>query len=246
MSTMKTKSILSLIAALGLHLTVLAQSSPETNVVAIRAQSFSQALRFSTNYPVNLPIPDNNASGIASTRDFTSPIALIGDVNVTLDITGNFNGDLYAYLTHESGFAILLNRVGRTADNELGYSDAGVRITLDDSAPNGDIHNYRLTLSGNANAPITGPLTGVWAPDARSNDPGLVKDSDPRGPFVLHSFYNQNPNGKWTLFVADLSPGGTSTLNSWGLEVSAIPEPTTWALIGVGSLMLLAMRKRRA
>ena len=26
-----------------------------------------------------------------------------------------FNGDLYAYLTHGSGFSVLLNRVGRTA-----------------------------------------------------------------------------------------------------------------------------------
>jgi subtilisin-like proprotein convertase family protein len=247
MRTMKTTSLLTTIAGLVATLSVSAQTAPETNVFAVRAQSFSQAVQFSTNYVVNLPIPDNNASGVASTREFSTPLQVLGDVNVTLDITGNFNGDLYAYLTHSSGLAVLLNRVGRTTVNDLGYSDAGMKITLDDSAPNGDVHSYRLTLSGNANSALDTQLTGVWAPDARATDPANVRDTDPRAALsALQSFYTLNPNGKWTLFVADLSPGGTSTLNSWGLEVSAIPEPTTWALLGIGSALLLANRKRKS
>ena len=32
---------------------------------------------------------------------------------MTLNLSGGWNGDLYAYLVHNSGFAVLLNRVGR-------------------------------------------------------------------------------------------------------------------------------------
>src|SRR5207245_1018581 len=71
------------------------------------AQSSSSA-----SYSVNSPIPDNDASGLSSTVMFASPqISSIETMNVTLNITGGFNGDLYAYLTHGSGSAVLLNRV---------------------------------------------------------------------------------------------------------------------------------------
>src|SRR5262245_1732778 len=70
-------------------------------------------------------------------------IGFINDVNVTVNISGGFNGDLYGYLIHDSGFAILLNRVGRTGSDSFGYSDPGFSsVRLDDSAVNGDIHLY--------------------------------------------------------------------------------------------------------
>src|SRR5262245_3363585 len=93
----------------------------------------------STNYNVNQAVPDNDSSGLQITRNFNfmSPIVAsnITDLNVSLNITGDFNGDLYAYVTHgASGFAVLLNRVGRTAGNSDGYSDDGFNIKLDDQA----------------------------------------------------------------------------------------------------------------
>jgi subtilisin-like proprotein convertase family protein len=237
---MKTKPFLVLTLVSGLSSSALAQTfEPITNRVG---QSFSAlattVTQVITNYAINLPVPDNNASGITSTKDFSSGIARIGDVNVTLKISGNFNGDLFGYLTHGSGYSVLLNRVGRVAGNDLGYGDGGVDIKLDDTAVNGDIHTYRLKLTGNNNTSIGGALTGLWSPDARTADPGLVRDTDPRSAF-LSSFYNLDPNGKWTLFLADLAPGGTSSLESWGLEITAIPEPSNWALMAAGGFFLL-------
>src|SRR2546428_13168220 len=85
----------------------------------LRAQPFPN----SASTTVNLGIPDNDASGVPSTLQFPSAqIDRITDVNVTLNISGNFNGDLYGYLSVGSGLSRLLNRTGRTAANRLGSS----------------------------------------------------------------------------------------------------------------------------
>jgi hypothetical protein len=50
-------------------------------------------------------------------------------------------------------------------------------------------------------------------------------------------------DGNWTLFIADLSAGGQSTLVSWGLTIVTVPEPQAWMMIGGGFLMLVGLRK---
>jgi hypothetical protein len=67
-------------------------------------------------------IPDGDLNGISS-QLLTGLSGSIGDVNVTLSISGGFNGDYYAYLLHNGTSAILLNRTGRSALNGVGYSD---------------------------------------------------------------------------------------------------------------------------
>ena len=172
----------------------------------------------------NVRVPDGSPVGLVSTLDVATPIEHITNLTVTLDMVGGFNGDLFAYLIHDSGHAILLNRVGKTLANPSGYTDAGFHVTFDDRAANGDIHNYRLTLSGHANTPLAGPLTGAWAPDGRDTDPALVLDTDPR-PATLSTFDSLDPNGRWTLFIADLDAAYASTLVSWALEIRGTTAP---------------------
>jgi hypothetical protein len=61
----------------------------------------------------------------------------------------------------------------------------------------------------------------------------------------LSLFNSTLPNGAWTLFIADLSSGGQSTLVSWGLTIVTVPEPQTWAMLVGGAGMLLAFRRRK-
>lgn len=195
-----------------------------------------------TNFTgVNKVIPDGQATGVADTHaiDFgTLNFSQITDLKLNVTISGGFNGDYYGYLVHDSGFAVVFNRPGVASTNSAGYSNTGFDITLADSG--NDVHFYNLftpTFNG------SGQLTGTWAPDGRNVDPATV--GEPITPTaLLGSFGGGDPNGTWTLFLSDLDFGEQGTLVNWGLIVTAIPEPTTWALLGTGGA-LLAWRRRR-
>src|SRR6266404_5752668 len=183
----------------------------------------AQTITTSTNFPVGQMVPDDVASGLASSKIVSTPIAYISNVKATLKLSGTWNGDMYCYLVHSSGRTVLLNRVGRRAASSLGYGDEGFDVTFDDAA--NDIHTYRVQVTGNQSVPITGVLTNVWAPDARTNSPYSVLDTDSR-PALLSSFNGLNPNGEWILFVADLESGDIFTLDNWGLEITGYTPPS--------------------
>ena len=191
-------------------------------------------------------LPDNDPSGWAYTFTSSVPDAPVSDVNVTLKLTGGFNGDLYAYLVHGSGQAILLNRAGRDTGMPYGYPDPGFSVTLDDEAPlvggitAPDIHLYQ-TLSPVYD--VSGALTGLWQPDARTLDPAAVLAGSPRSAF-MSSFDGLPTDGSWTIFIADLSAGGMTTLESLSIVVEQVPEPSAVAALALAGAML-AWRSRR-
>jgi subtilisin-like proprotein convertase family protein len=184
---------------------------------------------------VNLDIPDNDPIGLVTTLNVSSGITSIGTVTVTLNVsstTGDsaWNGDLYAYLTHDNGatkgFAVLLNRSGLTSLDPIGFGDAGFAITLSDTADN-DVHGYEDSSPAFDDA---GRLTGNWQPDGRAISPfssGDVFESAQRTA-VLGNFAGMDPNGTWVLFIADLAPGNRARLDSWDLTFtrgSSRPPP---------------------
>jgi len=167
-------------------------------------------------------IPDGNASGWWDTRTVTDiPAGLtIDTVEVTFTISGGWNGDLSGYLSHDGVLIPLLNRVGQGTGAEpifsFGYGDPGFNnVTLADGAAV-NIHNY-----GGETVP-----TGAYAPDSGGLTFGVA-------------FGGRNPNGDWTLFFADESEGGgQSRLVSWGLSLTAVPEPVNVAvaIFGLGAV----------
>jgi subtilisin-like proprotein convertase family protein len=201
--------------------------------VGVQAQPFTNVFQQS----VNTLIPDANPTGLSSDNIVSGLFGGIQNVEVSLDITGGANGDLYAWLSFGDGFAVLLNRVGKDNANPLGYGDAGFDITLSDSAAT-DIHLY----GGNGG----NQLTGTWQPDGRETDQMLVVSSDPRTA-MLSSFDNLDPNGTWTLFIADGATGYQSTLVSWSIEIVTVPEPTTIQFLATfgGLVAAYGWRRRR-
>jgi subtilisin-like proprotein convertase family protein len=191
----------------------------------------------------NSDIPDGNPLGITHTQEIHPGFNQIAEIRLSLSISGRgaggFNGDLFAYVAHNGQLAVLLNRPGRAADNPFGYPGDGLAVTFDDDEAY-DIHLYGNHLP--AGQPLTQELVGTWRPDGRLTDPALALDTDPSGP-GLDAFRGMNPDGYWTLFIADLEPGGTSRLVSWELEVIPIPEPSF--TVGTVCLALLALAGTR-
>lgn len=220
------------------------------SALSVAGQSVTNSFHFTD---LSLEIPDMepaNYSGVQDTREISMAYDLIESVSVTLNIQGTgsgaFNGDLYAYLAKGDDIAILLNRPGRTSDNLSGYGDNGLDVHFADDALNGDIHVYRMTLFGSHHTPLElgEQLTGIWAPDGRHVAPVMTLDTHPRT-HTLNVFTETDPNGEWTLFIADMEPGGTAVLTSWGLHIKAVPEPGTTVLFIFGSILVAVWRWRK-
>jgi subtilisin-like proprotein convertase family protein len=178
-------------------------------------------------------IPDNNANGVAFTFNFAGGPLAITNVTVNLNIAGGWNGDLYAYLSHGSGFSVLLNRIGSTSGNPGGSGVSGMNVLLSDSYAT-DIHTA-----------LNNPLTGNFAPDGRNVNPFTALNTDPRTA-LLSSFNGLDPNGTWTLFFADVSPLAASTLQSWSVNIGVtVPEPGSFTLIGLAASLAFVARARR-
>jgi hypothetical protein len=231
------------------------QMAGNAAVVMTENYTFSSA-------PLPLAPPDGTGIPVSDTRTISSSqIASITDLNVKFTLTnpaqaGAFNGDYYVSLQHESGFSVLLNRVGRRLGTSVGptrgYGDNGFSVTFDDQAGNGDIHGYRVTLSGGSHtvpvdANFNQPLTGIWAPDGRTTSPLTVLNTDPRTA-SLSVFNGLTVNGAWILQVIDFSGGGTASLSSWELSLvgeAVVPEPSNvLAFTGVTLLTLALLRKK--
>jgi cysteine-rich repeat protein len=140
------------------------------------------------------PIPDNNATGISSTIDVGGLGIRLYDVDVTVDVTHNNSGDLEFFLTSPSGQRIdLVNRVagaGIGGGNDNLYAGT----TFDDQAGGLPITDTALPPNGTA----FGRIPGVGA---------------------LSAFTAENPNGQWTLKVADRAGGTTGRLMGWSLTL---------------------------
>jgi subtilisin-like proprotein convertase family protein len=180
-----------------------------------------------TSWQVDAAIPDANSSGLVSVQSVVADFDRIGRLSVTLEINHGWMGDLYAYLLHDTGFSVLLNRPGRSAANPFGSAAGGLTLTFDD----------RAAVDAHTTPAGTAKLTGLRQPDAREIDPAHVLDTSARTAY-LSNFNGLDPNGQWTLFIADLAAGDRATLVRWGLEIE--PERTNPVPEGVMTLPILA------
>lgn len=213
---MKKSNILFLTVAVWLSVFSCLPAFAQTNIIT---ESF-----VSTNIVV---INDGDPVGAGDIIYVESSIRQVTSLTVHMKIASEvnaINGDYYAHVADsENNTVTLLNRVGRTLENDWGYSDNGFDITFSDDAINGDVHVYRRILTGNDTIPIDRsfrkPLAGIWQPDGRQQSPYTVLDTDPRN-VNLSVFNGTDPNGYWTLFIADCDFIGGGRLESWSLTIT--------------------------
>lgn len=186
-----------------------------------------------------LIIPDGNSVGVQNTINVSGLEPNVSSLSVTLNITGGRNGDLFAYLTRDSAIAILLNRVGR-GEVAGGYGGTGFQILLQDGSP--DVHTYQI--SGFANDG-EGRVLGTFGADGRSESPFSVTTSSPRTSNPFSVFTGGAANGDWTLFIADVNGNSNEAiLDSWSLDITAVPEPINVALGIFGGLFAVVQGVR--
>ena len=177
-------------------------------VTATAAHATLYSTNWSSGFANGGVVPDNNLSGWSDTRNVTTmPAGTLQSVAVDLHLTGGWNGDLYAYLVHDTGFSVLLDRV---CPGAFGNGDAGMNVTLASVGSYGTVQGNIGTYGGGF------VPTGVWNPYNTSGS--------------LGSFVTTSANGSWSLFIADLSGGAVTTVQSWGLQMDivAVPEVETW------------------
>jgi subtilisin-like proprotein convertase family protein len=115
----------------------------------------------------------------------------ITDVNVDLDITHTWIGDLDVTLTSPMGTVVTL--FTDICDSIPGSED--MLVTLDDSA---------------ATAIEAAPCPAVFPP-------GTYR---PETPALLSDFNGENPNGVWTLTVVDDNDADVGRINDWSLDIT--------------------------
>lgn len=157
-------------------------------------------------------IDDGNPAGSTFQGSVSGAGGTITGVTVGLNLSGGYNGDLYAYLVSPDGtLVMLLNRPGTDA---FGAPGSGLNVTLADAAA-----TSIQTAAETAGVQFTGAYQAAGS---------------------LAGFNGGVADGTWTLFFADMSSGGgTSTLTGWSLDITAVPEPVNEAL-ALGGVILVA------
>lgn len=159
------------------------------------------AVLYCNNSPVS--IPDNNAA-VASSSLSIGDNRFIGDLDISLDITHTWVGDLVVNLTHqESGQTInLVDRPGYPATSQ-GCGGDGIRAVLDDEM----------------NSPVENKCGGSPAAVA-----GSFLPTQPLATFDLG-----RAAGTWVLTLTDNDKSDFGRLNGWCLlaRVGEAPAPET-------------------
>jgi hypothetical protein len=220
-----------------------------TPIALLLSAGYATAAVITVSDSATTAIPDGHSSGVVRSLTVLAPgETVLGaevDVNISA-IQGDsaFLGDLYLYLSNGTHLSVLANRAGRRAGAPAGYSDNQSMTVTFSTAGAADFHDYRVTASGAHSTPLSGPLTGIWQPDGRTDDPAVVLDTSPR-PAGLGVFAGDAASGTWTLFAADLSSGAVHQINGWTLRLTTpdIPEPGSVALL-LSSLIVAGRRRR--
>jgi subtilisin-like proprotein convertase family protein len=145
-------------------------------------------------------IPDAGGA-LSTTLAVSGANGYLTDVNLGTNIVHDFPADLDVVLTSPSGTRVFISNQRPTQfppPAPPNSSRSALTTIWDDSAP---VDVVRALF----------PLAG-------SQIPSMV----PEG--ALGAFIGENPNGVWTLTVADAPPAGDrGTVNSWNLTVSSVP-----------------------
>jgi len=151
-----------------------------------------------------------------SSFDVTAAVGGVGtylwDLDLNIDITHTFAGDLDITLTSPAGSTVVI-----TTDSGGGNNDVFSGTLFDDQAGAGN------------------EVTDFVFTDGVTASPLIVEGT-------LDRFRGEDPNGTWTLTVGDDAGGDQGTLNGWSLDVTTLDTvPTDGSALTVANAPALAI-----
>jgi subtilisin-like proprotein convertase family protein len=156
--------------------------------------------------------------------------------NVTVTLTG---------ITHSFPDDIDILLVGPQGQQAVIFSDVG-------GGPDLTAGSYTITLDDAALLPVpdTGTLaSGTFKPTNTGAGDPFPAPAPAGAPGSLLSVFNgTNPNGTWSLYVVDDSAQDNGSITGgWALNITAaaVPEPSTWLLLGAGMAGIVMFRRFR-
>jgi hypothetical protein len=202
--------------------------------VAVQAAVITEATR---TYTVGYTLGDLVDPPVTFEQTVTdSTITSLTEVRVGLHLVGvsageGFASDMYVSLNRDlTATSVLLNGVGITTSDPVGFGYDGWNVTFRDGAAAGDVHGLTPGVE------LLNVLSGEVEPDGRLDPTDLLR------PATLGVFVGGAGNGVWRLSVADLSAGARMQLVSWSLTFTGVsPVPETGVLGGLGLVVLGAV-----
>lgn len=140
---------------------------------------------------LGLPI---DSTAVVSNTITVSESGTVADIDVTVDISHSWIGDLQVTLSHGGASVMIIDRPGVPSISNFGCSQDDLLVTLDDEATAGAIEDQ---------CPAPGPVTGVFTPNNS-----------------LSAFDGFEASGDWTLSIDDRQGGDEGFLNEWSLAIS--------------------------
>ncbi len=147
----------------------------------------------------SLAIPDNDANGVSHSFNVTNTTGPILDVNVGVNITHTFAGEITVQITHLGQTVTIIDRPGHPT-LPLGNTANGFACIMDDEGDE-PIENI-----------LVEPMGGVFV-----SPPNYIPNQ------LLAAFDGMERSGLWTIKVIDAEAGDTGTIDSWSLHFETDP-----------------------
>jgi subtilisin-like proprotein convertase family protein len=173
---------------------------PAFAVLAFAAPAALAQTHASSDTP--LAIPDNAPAGVVSTLVVPAGAPIIADLDVRLDVSHLWMGDVRLVLAKGATTSALMDRPRHPVRPD-GCSGYDVHAFADDE---GDLGTLEDLCNGSV-----------------SSIPAFIDDGHYVPNTPLSAFDGQSAAGTWTLTASDLALGEAGTLTSWALIVTAPP-----------------------